>query len=94
MEEDPTPKPKKAKKSKSIKADLIETSVPFEVDIKFAKREVISPLIISKHFWSTELSADERRRFGGANDRFHSMLISQGWDKLITEPFSLKKDAV
>jgi len=55
---------------------------------------VISPLIISEDFWSTELSADERRRFGGAIDRFHSMLISQGWDKLITEPFSVNEDAV
>ena len=62
--EEAAPKSKKAKKSKSIKIDLIEASSPFDVDKQFANREVLSPLIISEDSWSLELSADERRRFG------------------------------
>jgi len=93
-EEGATQKPKKAKKSKSIKIDLIESSSPFEVDKRFANREVLSPLIITEDFWSLSLSNDEKRRFGGAIVSFHSMLKTQGWDKLITEPFSVNEDAV
>ena len=85
---------KRAKKSKSIKIDLTETSSLFSVDKRFANREVLSPLIISEEFWNLPLSEDESRRFGSGIESFHNMLISQGWDRLITEPFSVNEDAV
>ena len=50
VEEEAAQKPNKAKKGKALKIDLIETSAPFEIDNRFASREVINPLIIGEDF--------------------------------------------
>ena len=64
------------------------------MDKRFVNMEVLSPLIIPENFWSLELFVEERRRFCVAIDSFHSMLITQGLDKLITEPFFVNEDTV
>ena len=97
LDEEDTPKGKKGRTEKSKKSATRAATTEKEEKKRvptFEGRKVVVPLIINNDFWMVALDPQQEEMYGSHISSFHQMLESQGWDKLLTEPFETSDDVV